>query len=113
MRRIITVLTAFAIMTNFSLSVAEALRAEGSAMLKTGGLPAELYCLFSGQAEEPALLADTGDEHNLPKQADSQRLLGFWRANNNGTACYVSRFKTGPKEGFVSLKDTILLKLRI
>ena len=113
MRRTISVVTAFVILASFSLATAEALQVEGSAMAKTGGLSAELCCLFSGQAEEPALLANTGDDNNSPDKADSQRLFGLWRANGSRTACYISHFKTGPKEGFVSLKDTILLKLRI
>ena len=113
MRRTISVLTALVILVSFPLATAAALQAKDSAMAKTERLPVEVCFLFSDQAGEPALLAGTGDDPGSHKQPDSQRFFGFWRAGGSGTACYVFQIKTGPREGFVRLKDTILLKLRI
>jgi len=113
MHRVVMVITVFALLAGFPLAAAEAMWVDGSATTGKCELTSGLCCLFSEQAEGPALLAGSDDEPISPKQTDSQRFLGFWKTGSSRISFYFSQIKTGPKEGFVSIKDTILLKLRI
>ena len=113
MRRVITLITALTIFAGFFLTAAEAFQPEAFAAPESDELSLELSCFFPGQVEVPALLPDTSEHHTPPCREESQRYCSFLKPYEDGSTWYISRFNIGPKDGFVSIKDTILLRLRI
>jgi len=109
---ILTILTAIAVMGSFSLAAMESLRAAG---LTAGqdGLSNEAYYFFPEQTEDAAMLAHSDDDRNSTLRMDSHRVFNSWGLSGPEHTFCLLRVLKNSKNGFVSTKDTIILKLRI
>ena len=112
-RGIIITLMAIAVLGSYSLAAAEPIRAAGLAAEWQGGLSGGAYFFFPEQTKDPALFAQSDDTRNLPLRMDSQRVSTFWGVNGSEDTFYTSQFRKNSKNGIVSIKDTIIVNLRI
>ena len=111
-RSSITVLTVLVLIASFSLAVGSLWTAY-SAVEQADKPFHDVYSLFPAQSIEPALLADTDDFRGSLQRTDFLKFFTPWTVNSGKSACFVSRFRIGSRDGFISNKETILLKLRI
>ena len=112
-RNILIILTAIVVMVSFPLAAAESLWAVDFAADWRGGLAGGAYYHSPEQAGDPALFTESDDTRFSLLRMESQRFFTPWGVSGPGYTFYLSQFKTSSKCGFVSIKDTIFLKLRI
>ena len=113
-RNLVIILTAIAVMISFSLAAAEPLRAADFALMeRTGSLAGGAWYSFPQQAGDPVVFTKAEDTRFSPLRAESQRFFAPFGMSGSGNTLCSSRFRTNSKCGFVSIKETILLKLRI
>lgn len=113
-RSIIIILTAIAVMGSFSLAAAEPMRTAGLAAEWQGGLSGgKAYYFYPEQTGDPALVAFSDDTWNSPVRADSQKAFSPLGEIGTGNTFFFSQFRKNSKNAVISIKDTILLILRI
>ena len=106
-------MTAVVMLVSFSLAAVESLRVVSCAVDLTGGLSGEVNYFFSCQTEELVLSTQTDDSHTALLQTDLQWDLSAGEMDTTGHDFYPSQFRTSSKTSSLSIKNTILLKLRI
>jgi len=112
-RSIVTVLTTFAMLVSFSLAAAEPLQAASSIAAQSRGLSGETSCFLQYLAGELIVVTPADDSHTPPLPMDFQRDLSAGETESAGRNFYSSQYRISSKTGSFSIKDTILLKLRI
>jgi hypothetical protein len=113
---ILTGYTAFAVMAAFSFAAAEPFRSIGFELEHRGPGSVSAFqesFFIQNQAEDPVLFIKAGKTQFSPLRIGFQRLAFLLGRPDTGNGFSGSLFLTSRKKQWVTLKNTILLKLRI
>jgi hypothetical protein len=113
---ILTVYTAFAVLAAFSFAAAEPFRSIGFEIENQGSGKVSAFqetFFIQRQVEDPALFIKAGRVQFSPLRTGFQRLAFLWGRPDTGNGFSGSLFLTNKKKQSLTLKNTILLKLRI